>query len=395
VLRLKARLGLFKDGFRGLRDNTGVSAERMQESRKLAREAARKSIVLLQNRNDILPLRGEPKHLAVIGPLSADASAMLGPWYAAGKAEEMRTFLSGIEEALPGWRISHAKGGGIWEKDANALALALDAVRDADIVLLCLGEDNLMSGEAASRARPDLPHPQRLLAEAVFAWHKPVIATLSSGRPLTVPWLFESADAVLATWFLGSESGTALADVLTGAWNPSGRLPVSWPVDVGQMPLFYAQRPTGRPADPNNHMTSRYADMPNDPMFFFGHGLSYTRFGYREVRLSAPTLSQGGSVTVEVDIANDGAMAGEETAFLFIRDPLASVARPVLELKGTEKITLEPGAKGTVRFTLTCDDVCFPDEDGEPVLEGGRIEVFVGPKADRVALLRADLEVKI
>jgi beta-glucosidase len=398
VLMLKARLGLLEDPWRGQGDAGGaavVPAALKAEHRTLARETARRSIVLLQNKNDVLPLRDGPKHLAVLGPLASDPSALLGPWYAAGKAEEMRTYLSGIEEALPGWRISYAKGGGIWDKDADSFAAALEAARDADVVLLCLGEDNLMSGEAASRAKPDLPHAQRLLAEAVFEWRKPVIVVLSSGRPLTVPWLFDGADAVLAAWFLGSESGTALADVLTGAWNPSGRLPVSWPVDVGQMPLFYAQRPTGRPIDPNNHMTSRYADMPNDPQFPFGHGLSYTRFGYREVRVSAPVLTHGAPVTVEADIANDGQVVGEETAFLFIRDPVASVGRPVLELKGTEKITLAPGATGTVRFTLGCDDVCFADEAGRPVLEAGALEVYVGPCADRARLLKAALTVQV
>jgi beta-glucosidase len=393
ILMLKAKLGLFEDPFRG---NARTDAQPPRHIRRdLAREAAKRAIVLLQNRNDILPLKGEGRHLAVLGPLADNKAHMLGPWYASGKEEEMRTYLSGIEEALPGWHISYAAGGGIAEKDPGGFAAALEAARDADIVLLCLGESILMSGEAASRARPGLPHCQRLLAEAVFAWRKPVIVTLTSGRPLTVPWLFEGADAVLATWFLGHESGTALADVLTGAWNPSGRLPVSWPVDAGQMPLFFAQRPTGRPADPKNHLTSRYVDMPNEPQFPFGHGLSYTRFGYRAVRLSAPKLTHGAALTVEADIANDGKVEGEETAFLFIRDPVASVSRPVLELKGVAKITLAPGATGTVRFTLSCDDLCFLDEQGNPVLEPGRIEVFVGPKAEPVSLLKAELEMQV
>ena len=395
VLALKERLGLLDDPLRGHGGTASITPPQADTRRELARNAARRSIVLLQNRNDVLPLCGEPKHLAVLGPFAENKSEMLGPWYAKGTAEEMTSFLDGIRQALPGWKITHAAGGGIAEKDPASFALALEATRDADIVLMCLGEEVLMSGEAASRARPNLPTAQRQFAEAVFAWRKPVIVTLTSGRPITLPWLFQSADAVLATWFLGSEAGTGLADVLTGRFNPSGKLPVCWPVDVGQVPIFYAQRPTGRPLDPNNHMTSRYIDMPNDPLFCFGHGLSYTRFAYKGVRVSAPVLAKGGAVRVEADIVNEGGMAGEETALLFVRDPVASVTRPVLELKGMAKIALAPGAAGTVGFTLTAEDVCFPDDMGHPVFEAGTIEVMVGPKADHKELLKTAIEMQV
>ena len=395
VLALKARLGLFEDPFRGRGPDTIVASPRRAEHRALARRAARQSIVLLQNRGELLPLRGDAKRLAVIGPLADDPASMLGPWYAAGKAEETRSFLSGIRDALPGWQISYEPGVGFDNQEPAEFAAAVEAARNADLVLLCLGEAITMSGEAASRGRPDLPHAQALLAEAVFAWGRPVIAVLSSGRPIIAPSIFEKADAVLATWFLGSEAGSALADVLTGQWNPSGKLPVSWPVDVGQMPIFYAQRPTGRPLDPHNHMTSRYIDLPNEPLFPFGYGLSYTRFGYRGVRVSAPILSPGSSVMIEADIANEGGQEGEETAFLFIHDPVASVGRPVLEMKGMAKVTLAPGTVGTVRFTLGAEDVSFLDEQGTPILEAGLIEVFVGPRAERSALLRAELEVRL
>ena len=200
-----------------------------------------------------------------------------------------------------------------------------------------------MSGEAASRARPGLPGRQAELAQAVLDLGKPVVVTLSSGRPLMVPWLFERADAVLATWFLGSEAGNAVGDVLSGRHNPTARLPVSWPVDVGQIPIFYAQRPTGRPADPTEHYTSKYLDLPVDPLFAFGHGLSYARFAYRDLRAAPAELRPGETITVEVEVANEGAVAGEETVFLFLRDPVASVARPLLELKGVAKIALERG----------------------------------------------------
>jgi beta-glucosidase len=394
VLTLKQRLGLFEDPFRD-RSKTLAAGGAAPSRRELARDAARRSIVLLQNRGDMLPLRGDAGRLAVLGPLADNPGEMLGPWYAAGQAKDMIGFLEGIRDALPGWNITHAAGCGIDEENPAAFSAALEAAANADLVLLCLGENLHMSGEAASRARPDLPLPQRRLAEAVFALGKPVAITLTSGRPVTAPWLFERADAVLATWFLGSEAGNGLADVLTGRFNPSGKLPVSWPVDAGQMPIFYAQRPTGRPLDPKNHMTSRYIDMPNEPLFPFGHGLSYTRFAYRALRLSRATITPGETVAVEAEIANEGAVAGEEAALLFIRDPVASVTRPVLELKGMARIALAAGESGMVRFELSAADLAFPDDAGNPILEAGAIEVLVGPKADRGALLLAVLEVRL
>ena len=394
VLTLKSRLGLLDNP---LRTGGAARPERREAHRDLARDAARRSIILLQNRGDLLPLREhEAKHLAVLGPLAESPKDMLGPWYAAGKAADTKDFLSGIRAALPGWQVAYEPGAGIADEDPESFSTALEAAGKADIVLLCVGESAGMCGEASSRAHPGLPQAQRLLAEAVLELGKPVIVALSCGRPLTAPWLFERADAVLATWFLGSEAGPALAEVLTGGHNPSGKLPVSWPRDAGQMPIFYAQRPTGRPAeaDPANPYTSRYTDMPNEPQFPFGHGLSYTRFAYRSLRLSSAMMGPGEMVTIEADIANEGPLDGEETAFLFIRDPVASIARPLLELKGMATIALTGGSSGTVRFELSCDDVAFPDEDGAMLLESGAVEVLVGPKADRHALLKAAIDVR-
>ena len=389
VLGLKVRLGLFDDPFRP------VSGSAQPLRRELARDVARRSIVLLQNRGDVLPLGGGARTLAVIGPFAAAEQEMLGPWYGLGKAADAKSFLTGIRDVLPGWRITHERGAGITEDDPGSFAGALKAAGEADLILLCLGEAASMCGEAASRAHPDLPQCQRKLAEAIFALNKPVIVALGSGRPLIVPWLFEKADAVLATWFLGSEAGTALADILTGHWNPSGKLPVSWPADAGQIPIFYAQRPTGRPAKPGDRFTSSYLDAPVEPHFPFGHGLSYTRFEYRALRYSQGTIMPGQSVVIEADIVNHGPFAGEETALLFIRDPVASVARPVLELKGVAKVTLAPGAAGTARFELGCEDLSFPDETGTMVLEPGTIEILVGPRAERNALLAGAIELRM
>ena len=250
-----------------------------------------------------------------------------------------------------------------------------------------------MSGEAASRGRLGLPGRQDELARSVLELGKPVVVLLSSGRPLAVPWIFERADAVLATWYLGSQAGHAVCDVLTGRWNPSGRLPVSWPADVGQIPIFYAQRPTGRPADPALSYTSKYIDLPVEPLFPFGYGLSYTRFELSDLRVHPNEMRSGETLTIDVTVANAGQMEGEETILLFVRDPVATLARPLLELKGIAKAMLRPGERDEVQFALTADDLAFLDSDLSPRLEPGLFEIFVGPNAARGMLLKAEVRV--
>ena len=374
VLDLKVRLGLFEQPF--ARD-AALTRETCGSHRALAREAARKSIVLLQNRGGILPLT-KPARLVVAGPLADAAAEMLGPWHAAGTASDTVSFWQGLRRALPDWETAHFED--------FAAAKAREAASKADVLLLCLGETAAMSGEAASRARPGLPDGQGALLREALRFGKPIIVALTSGRPIIEPFLFEAADAVLAAWFLGSEAGNALADILTGEANPSGKLAASWPADVGQIPIFYAQRPTGRPAT-DVRETSKYLDAAVAPLFPFGHGLSYTQFAYSDLRVTPGAASLGGQISVEAGVENLGAVAGEETCFLFIRDVIASVARPLLELRELAKIKLDPGQKGTVRFELAAADLAFPDEDGVPQLEAGDFEMLVGPSADRSRLL--------
>jgi beta-glucosidase len=394
VLGLKARLGLFDDPFH--RSDAALAPPGQAElHRELARDAARRSIVLLTNRDGLLPLQDAMRRIAVIGPLADARDDMLGPWAAAGRAEDMVTILEGLREALPRSQISHAPGVPIEGGEADGISAALDLARGADVVVLCLGEARRMSGEAASRARPDLPGRQPELAQAVLDLGKPVVVLLSSGRPLLVPWLFERAQAVLATWFLGSEAGHAIGDVVSGRYNPSGRLPVSWPVDVGQIPIFYARRPSGRPADPEVHYSSKYLDLPVDPLFPFGHGLSYSRFVPRDLRVSATELSPGQALSVEVEVSNQGPRSGEVTMFMFIRDPVASVSRPVLELRDISKSLLESGASTTLSFRLTVDDLRFLGPDLSPRLEPGLVELFVGPSANPADLLRAEIRLVV
>ncbi|MFZ0569671.1 MAG: glycoside hydrolase family 3 N-terminal domain-containing protein [Rhodomicrobium sp.] len=379
VLTLKARLGLFSEPFA----REAASPKEMQEKhRMLALEAARKSIVLLQNRGGLLPLT-KPAKLAVAGPLSNAAGEMLGPWHAAGRAGHTVSFLQGLRQTLPDWEIY------AFENFDSAEAKA--AAGKADAILLCLGETAALSGEAASRANPGLPEGQGRLLQEASHFGKPIAVALISGRPLIDPLLFETADAILATWFLGSEAGTALADILTGKTNPSGKLAVSWPASLGQIPIFYAQRPTGRPAGPARE-SSKYLDSAVEPLFPFGHGLSYTHFAYSDLQVSPRLLTADGRLTVEIEVENQGQVAGEETCFLFIRDVTATCARPVLELRGTGKIALDPGQRGTVRLELEAGDLAFPDEDGNPCLEAGAFEILVGPCADRNRLIHRTIQ---
>jgi beta-glucosidase len=389
VLRLKERLGLFDDPYRPY----SLTAQQHDKHRHAARDAARRSIVLMTDRGKLLPVTQAPRRVAVLGPLADTKEEMLGPWSGAGRWEDMVTFLTGIKTAWPHSEISHAAGVAIEGEDGSGVKDALDMARAADLVVLCLGEARWMSGEAGSRARPVLPGLQREFAEAVFATGKPTIVLLSCGRPLAVSWLFERAGAVLLTWYLGSEAGHAAADVLTGKWNPSARLPVSWPVDIGQIPIFYNRLPTGRPYDAAFRYSSKYLDMPNEPLFTFGHGLSYANVTYRNLRVRPSELKKGDSVTVEVELANEGEQAGEETVLLFARDPVASVSRPVLELKAMKKLKLEPHKAETVRMKLATDDLSFLGHDLEPRLESGTIELFIGPAAREDKLLKTNVRV--
>ena len=397
VLRLKERLGLFDDPYRrGSRAETG---DAVAARRRLARDVAAKSLVLMKSSDGALPLPEGTRRVAVIGPLADAWREMRGPWAAAGYEEPSVTVLAGMRAALPSAKVVHAEGVSISGPDRSSIGTAVDLLAGgADVVVLCVGEAAEMSGEAACRACPELPGEQRALAEAVLERARadaiPVVVVLFCGRPLIVPWLVEKADALLVAWFPGTEGGNAIADVLTGRVSPSGRTPITWPRALGQIPLFYSQRNSGRPENPKDHYTSKYLDAPNSPLFPFGFGLTYGRFSYTNLRLSSDTATEGDSIEVTVDVANEGARAAEETVFLFVRDRVASVARPTLELKGVTKIALQPGATGTARLHLAATDLRFIGFDLEPVLEVGEIEVFVGPCADPAQLLSTRLTVQ-
>lgn len=390
VLTLKERLGLFADPYRpGPPDGPFDATDR----HRLAREVARRAIVLLTNPHGILPLAATVRRVAVVGPLADAAAEMLGPWAGAGGGTEPVSILAGVAAGLPQCEVVFARGVDLAGDDTAGIAEARELCRSADVTLLCVGEAAAMSGEAASRAHPGLPGRQRELAEALLGVGEPVVAVLSCGRPLLVPWLVERAAAVLVTWFLGSEAGHAVADLLTPSFSPTGRLPVTWPRDIGQVPIFYAQRPGGRPAGSDEHYASRYLDMPAEPLFPFGHGLSYSRFTLHDLRASPAQGRAGEAFEITVDVSNDGAEAGEETLFLFARARAASVARPVLELKDVGKLALAAGERGTWRWTLPVSALAFLGQDLQPVIEPGDVDILVGPSADEARLLRTTVRV--
>jgi beta-glucosidase len=393
VLTLKERLGLFEDPYR--RGTTPEAPAVVTARRELARLVGARAIVMLKNQDAVLPLAPEGLRVAVIGPLADSSSDMRGPWWGAADPAGHVTVLEGMTRMLGAERVLHAPGVAIDDEDMSGAAAALDLCAHVDAVLLCVGEAAAMSGEAASRAHLGLPGRQREFAVAVFerarALQKPVIVVLFSGRPLVVPWLVEAADAVLAAWYPGSEAGNAIGDVLLGHVSPSGRSPVSWPRAAGQVPIFFGQRPGGRPDNPKDHYTSKYLDVANEPLFPFGHGLSYGRFSYANLRVPEGTVSATETLVIRVDVSNQGPRAAEETVFLFTHDVVASVSRPVLELKGFAKVTLNPGETGTVSLLLPVAELRFLGPTLELEFEAGEVEILVGPCADRRQLLVASI----
>ena len=394
VLKLKEKLGLFDDPYR--RGSKPETAAALSARRQLARAVAARAVVLLKN-DGVLPFAtaGSASRIAVVGPL-ADASAeMRGPWWGAAGTEGHVTVVEGLRNVLSGARVTYAAGVGINGDDVSGIAAALTACETADAILLCLGEAATMSGEAASRSDIGLPGRQRELAEAVLeraaALRKPVVAVVFSGRPLVIPWLAEKANAVLAAWFLGSEAGNAIGDVVFGHVSPSGRTPVSWPRAAGQVPIFFGERPSGRPADPKDHYTSKYLDVSNEPLYPFGFGLTYGAFKYSNLRVPQDGFTERETAVVRIDVTNEGKRGAEETVFLFTHTKVAPVTRPSLELKGFAKIHLQPGETGTVTLLLPMRELRFLGLNLEPVFQPGEVEVLVGPYAQRSQLLVGSL----
>ena len=382
ILRIKFRLGLFDKPYADeTREQTALLSRPNIET---AREVAARSIVLLKNERNVLPLSKEVRSIAVIGTLADSQADMLGPWSGDGRKEDAVTLLAGIRAKVPRTKITYARGCTVsvtstdGTDDARLMDEAVRATRESDIAILAVGESADMSGEAASRASLDLPGRQLELVKAVVAAGKPVVVVVMNGRPLTINWIADNAPAILETWFGGTQAGNAIADVLFGDVNPSGKLPVTFPRAVGQVPLYYGHKNTGRPPDPANKYTSKYLDVPVTPLYPFGFGLSYSDFRVSALRLSAPTIRQGEQMKVSAEVENIGGRTGDEVVQLYVRDVVASVTRPLKELKGFERVTLKPGEKRRVEFTLASEQLGFYSRDMRFVVEPGEFRVFVG-----------------
>jgi beta-glucosidase len=392
VLRVKFALGLFDDPYRYSDAAREKQALANPAHAAASRDAARKSIVLLKNEGGLLPLDKGTKTIAVIGPLAADKDAPLGNWRAQALTGTAVSLLEGIQAAVPSTtRVVHAEGvklvtgprnfmarSVINTTDRSGIPAAVDAARSADVVVLAVGEDAFQSGEGRSQVDIGFKGLQEELMKAVLDANKRVIVVLMTGRPLVLGWTAEKVPAIVEAWHGGSQAGHAIADVLFGDYNPSGKLPVAFPRHVGQMPMTYAHKNTGRPGPEPGVTWSSYTDVANDPLYPFGYGLSYTTFTYSEPRVSASEIGRDGSLQVTATVTNAGSRAGVEVAQLYVRDLVGSVTRPVKELKGFQKVELQPGQSREVTFTLKAADLAFYTASGKWEAEPGAFKVFVG-----------------
>ncbi|MDQ7409183.1 beta-glucosidase BglX [Salmonella enterica] len=405
VLNVKYDMGLFNDPYSHLGPKESDPADTNAESR-LHRKEARESVVLLKNRLETLPLK-KSGTIAVVGPLADSQRDVMGSWSAAGVANQSVTVLAGIQNAVgDGAKILYAKGANITnDKDIvdflnlyeEAVKIdprspqamideAVQAAKQADVVVAVVGESQGMAHEASSRTNITIPQSQRDLITALKATGKPLVLVLMNGRPLALVKEDQQADAILETWFAGTEGGNAIADVLFGDYNPSGKLPISFPRSVGQIPVYYSHLNTGRPYNPEkpNKYTSRYFDEANGPLYPFGYGLSYTTFTVSDVTLSSPTMQRDGKVTASVEVTNTGKREGATVIQMYLQDVTASMSRPVKQLKGFEKITLKPGESKTVSFPIDIEALKFWNQQMKYDAEPGKFNVFIGVDSARV-----------
>ena len=421
ILEAKYKLGLFDDPYKYCDLKRPARDIFTKEHRDVARKISAESFVLLKNepagtgQNPVLPL-AKKGTVAVVGPLANTRSNMPGTWSVAARLKDYPSVYEGLQEMMAGKvNITYAKGSNLisdaaYEEratmfgrslnrdnrtDKELLDEALKIAANADVIVAALGESSEMTGESSSRTNLDLPDVQRTLLEALLKTGKPVVLTLFTGRPLTLNWEQENVPAILNVWFGGSEAAYAIGDVLFGDVNPSGKLTMTFPKNVGQIPIYYAHKNTGRPLPAGKwfeKFRSNYLDVDNDPLYPFGYGLSYTTFQYSDITLSAPIMGQDGSVTAKVTITNTGKRDGAEVVQLYIRDLVGSITRPVKELKGFEKIFLKAGESKTVSFKITPDLLHFYDYDLNYVAEPGDFDLMVGGNSQVVKTARLTLK---
>ena len=397
VLEAKYKLGLFEDPYRYVSEERNKQQIMSADKLLLSKEAAIKSFVLLKNNNNVLPLSGEKK-IAFVGPLVKNQRDLIGNWSGAGDWKKSISVWDAVSKRVTAAPISYAKGCNITD-DSNLVKklnphdaqITLDTrtpqqmieeavatASAADVVVAILGEPFGMTGEAASRSNINLLENQQALLKALKATGKPIVLVLMNGRPLALDWESKNVDAILEVWFPGTMAGPAINEVLFGDVSPQGRLSMTFPVSVGQVPIYYNHKNTGRPYDPNQKYTSKYLDQSNDPLYPFGFGLGYTNFTYGEVSLSKNTKTANEAITASITVTNSGKREGTETVQLYIRDKVGSIARPVMELKGFQKISLNAGDSKTVRFKITQNDLSFYNSDLKWSAEAGEFEVMIG-----------------
>ena len=402
ILEAKYKLGLFEDPYRYCKEGEAEAKVYCAEHRAAARRIAAESFVLLNNEEGLLPL-DKKGTVALVGPLANTAANMPGTWSVAAQHNRTVTLLDGMRETLAGKvNVLYAKGSNLCSdpelearstmfgrelgrdsrSDAQLLSEALAVARRSDVVIAALGESSEMSGESSSRSDISIPDVQKRLLDALLATGKPVVLLLFNGRAMTIQEEAAKVPAILDVWFGGTETAYAVTDVLFGDVNPSGKLSCSFPKNVGQIPIYYAHKNTGRPLADNGWFVkfrSNYLDVDNDPLYPFGYGLSYTSFSYSPVTLSADRMDQNGSIKASVTVTNTGSVAGKEVIQMYIRDLVGSSTRPVRELKGFEKILLQPGESRTVEFTVDVEMLKFYNADMQYVAEPGTFRVFIGP----------------
>jgi beta-glucosidase len=406
ILEAKYRLGLFEDPFRYIDENRAKTEVFSAANRKEARAIAAQSFVLLKNVNQLLPLK-KSGAIALIGPLADNKENMGGTWSVAANLSKATSLLQAFKETIGNQvAIHYAKGSnldadakfeeraGMFGKslkrdnrtDDQLLNEALDAAAKSDVIVVAAGESAEMSGEASSRSNLDIPGVQKNLIKALLKTGKPVVLVLFTGRPLTLTWENEQVPAILNVWFPGSEGPYAIADVLFGEVNPSGKLSATFPQNVGQVPLFYNHKNTGRPLRGPwfQKFQSNYLDVSNDPLYPFGYGLSYTNFNYSDLSVSHTKAKGNQSVTASVTLTNTGSYEGKEVVQLYIRDMVGSITRPVTELKGFQKVSLKPGESQKVSFTITPEDLKFYNYDLKYDWEAGDFEIMIGTNSQSV-----------
>ena len=381
ILRVKEQLGLFDQPMQYHDVEREARVLLAPAHREAARTIARQSMVLLKNDGKLLPLAPEKlRSVAVIGALATDGLSSLGSWRAQGKADEVVTILAGLTAAAPKTlKVLSAPGADPRTTDLTGIPAAVKLAKSADVTVLVIGEDYDLSGEARSRSDLELPASQLELAKRVLATGKPVVVVLANGRPLALPWLAEHAPVILESWMLGVEGGNAVADVLFGKYSPAGRLPAAFPRATGAAPFNYSANATGRPADPDlKKDTVRYHDLPITPQFAFGHGLSYSEFRYSNLVQSTKSVGPDERIDISITVENTGGVASDEVVQLYVRDPLASIARPTLELRGFKRLELAAGARKRVTFSLTPEQLAFWGPRGQWLIETGRIDFWIG-----------------